>query len=30
VLVAGGIERRVYTPTPLRQGETPEFSLTST
>jgi hypothetical protein len=30
VLVAGGIERRVYTPGPLRQGEIAEFAFTST
>jgi hypothetical protein len=28
--VAGGIERRVYTPHPTRQGESGEFSCTST
>jgi hypothetical protein len=30
VFVAGGIERRVYTPRTGRQGETVEFVLTST
>jgi hypothetical protein len=30
VLVAGGIERRVYTQIPCRQGEILEFVLTST
>jgi hypothetical protein len=30
VLVADGIERRVYTPGPRRQGEIAEFVLTST